>query len=114
MCPPLKETEVSLHGATGGGLNVAGSADIDFQLQGKPYHFCFCVAELRGVDVLLGLDFLMAMGAKVDLAAMQVTIGEQEVRIGDSGVSPVHAVRVKALEMLPAGTARVVPARVDH
>jgi hypothetical protein len=83
-------------------------ADITFQLQGKPYHTSFCVADVEVVDVLLGLDFLMSVGARVDLAKMLVIIGEQKVRIGSGDITPVHAVRLVDNEVLPAGSANIL------
>ena len=38
------------------------------------------------MNLLLGLDFLISVSANEDLAAMQVTIEEQEVRIGNEGI----------------------------
>ena len=112
LCPPLKPTSVALRGASGAQLSVEGAADVTFRLQGKSYHFWFCIAELKGVDILLGLDFLMSVKAKVDLASMRVTIGEQEVRIGSEGVEPAHAVRLLERDVLPAGTANLFHAYV--
>jgi hypothetical protein len=78
-CGPLRPATVNLHGASGAGLKVHGTSQIEFALQGVPYVYDVCIAEIWGIDVLVGLDFLIDVGPLIDLARLQVTLGNESV-----------------------------------
>ena len=44
-------------------------------MHGYKYHVNLVVANLGAVDVILGMDFLLAYGAIIDLAADTVSLG---------------------------------------
>ena len=49
-CDPLRPATVNLHGTSGAGLKVHGMSWIEFTLQGIPYLYDVCVAEIQGIE----------------------------------------------------------------
>ena len=75
---PLKEAPVTLSGASGNGIVIDGYVVVDFYLDDAKHRYPMLVGGLHGVDILLGLDWLMAVGAIVDYTRMVATLGRQQ------------------------------------
>ena len=71
---PLKRTEQILTGAGGASLNVVGITCVFLQVQGAVLQATMYVGDLKGVDVLLGMDWLTRVGAIIDLGRMELTV----------------------------------------
>jgi hypothetical protein len=70
-----------------------------------PYVYDVCVAEIQGIDVLVGLDFLIDVGAHIDLAKLQVTLGNQKVPIRTHRLEPTITAHTMEESRIPARTA---------
>ena len=65
----------SLHGSNGQLLRVYGAVDQTFELHDWKYNQRFQVADTgQALDGLLGLDFLVAVAAKINLGSMTLAI----------------------------------------
>ena len=71
---PLKRTEQVLTGAGGTSLNVIGITCIFMHVQGAVLQATMYVGDLKGVDILLGMDWLTRVGAIIDLGRMELTV----------------------------------------
>ena len=117
LCGPMVRAEVGLHGASGATVEVSGFTTMGFKLRGAPFVYDFCVADVQGVDTLLGLDFLMSVGAKLDLENLTLTIGVHEVPVETGSrlyrLSPVPTVAVTDDVEIPAHSRMMVDVTVS-
>ena len=67
---PIQPTSTCLRGASGKQLSLAGWAMVKFVIQKLPYQWPMLIGDLDGVDVLLGLDWLIDTKAKIDFSTM--------------------------------------------
>ena len=56
----------------------------------------------RGIDVLVVLDFLLAVGARIDLAKVQVMLGNQKVPIHTQQLEPTITAHAMEESCIPA------------
>ena len=95
-CCAYYPSKAKLYGASGKSLKIQGEFMMNFLLQGSPYHTECVVGDLGDVDCLLGLDFLIAVGAKIDLGDMTISISRTIARLRDHvgpEIYPVHVER---------------------
>ncbi len=72
---PIKgPANAMLTGASGTSLTLHGTAFITFGLCGLLYTYPFIVADIGGIDALLGMDFLRSVRAEIDLGEMVVKL----------------------------------------
>ena len=114
-CCAYQPSDVKLRGASGSNLRVHGEFVMNFVLQNTQYHTDCVVGDLGDIDCLLGLDFLMAVGARIDLGDMTISISRTIARLRDHPgpeIYPVYAEKtttcdgyaVTALECLIGAT----------
>jgi len=83
---PLVPSKTRLRGASGKDISLYGTSKIRFRIgsdvqQDEPratYTYEVLVGELKGVDMLLGLDWLIAASAKIDFGSMTAVIGPRQ------------------------------------
>ena len=73
----LKRCRQKLHGASGKSLNIIGVSKIYFRVEGIIYSAPVFVGDLTGVDMLLGMDWLIRARAKIDFEDMTLKINPQ-------------------------------------
>ena len=61
-----------LHGASGNPITVLGCTKIQFQIGRMHFVYKMLIGVLKGVDALLGVDWLQAAGALIDFKKMQM------------------------------------------
>ena len=67
----MSGADAALQGANGQSLQVYGAVNQTFELQCWTYNQRFQVTDTgQALDGLLGLDFLVAVAAKIDLGSM--------------------------------------------
>ena len=76
---PLKPVKQTVKGASGSQLRVDGWATIRFTIEGYPYTGQVLVGELSGVDMLLGMDWLTQVRARIDFNAMIAELRHDQV-----------------------------------
>ena len=81
----LQPTKVALKGAAGKPIPLLGLCELTFTIDKQgvqptemTYQHQFLVGDLQGVDVLLGIDWLVAVNAVIDFGAMMATIGPMQ------------------------------------
>jgi hypothetical protein len=96
-----------LSGASGIEIRVDGKVCASFWLGDTRYDYDMLVGDLQGLDMLLGLDWMKAVGAQIDFATMQATFGPRQwVQLRDTKRDPatgVGYVKVLADRKLLAG-----------
>ena len=75
---PLRPTQHRASGASGTRLQIDGLVRMAFRISKAIYTFGFLVGNLKGIDCLLGLDWLHSVGAVVNFAAMTAVLGPRE------------------------------------
>ncbi len=76
----LKPTNAKLRGATGKTIPLDGIADITFSFlsDNEPnrveHNYSVLVGHLQGVEMLLGIDWLISVNAQVDFGSMTTTV----------------------------------------
>ena len=89
----MSAADAALRGANGQSLRVFGAIDQTFELQGLNYNQRFQIADTgQALDGLLGLDFLVAVAAKIDLGNMTLAIGKKQIREASCAPETVYAV----------------------
>ena len=63
--PPLTKKHITLQSANGGELEVAGTAELQFKIQGMKYTHDFLVVGDLSRRVILGRDFLIKNNARI-------------------------------------------------
>ena len=99
LCPVRQK----LKGASGKELRVDGWTHLPFEIEKLPYETNVLVGELYGVDLLLGMDWLTSVQAKINFDAM---IAE---------LRPNHIIRLRTTENMEtnARDVYVVPEKND-
>jgi len=102
---PLRSTNVRLNGAGGKEISLDGEVTAQFWVGDTRYKYVFLVGDLQGVDLLLGLDWMRAVGAVVNFATMKAVFGPtQEVQLrAHKPNNGVGFVRVHGTNTLVAG-----------
>ena len=67
--------------ATGQFVNIIGSAFIEVNINGEKWFYTVYVADNLTFDLLLGTDFMLQAGVKIDFSRLLAKIGLQEVNI---------------------------------
>ena len=76
---------VNLYGASGKKIALLGRSDVQFWIGCVQYSYPVLIGELSGVDMLIGMDWLVAVEAKLDFESMSIRIGPtQEVSLWTS------------------------------
>jgi hypothetical protein len=80
-----------LSGASGANIRVDGKVFAQFWIGDTRYDYAMLVGDLQGLDILLGLDWMKAVGANIDFCTMIATFGpRQQVQLRDK-VRPEEA-----------------------
>ena len=85
-CGELRPADdVNLFGASGKRIPIRGRCLIQFWIGHALYEYPILVGELFGVDMLIGMDWLIAVEAQLDFERMTIMIGPtQEVSLSTS------------------------------
>ena len=89
---PLRSTKVCLHGASGQSLNVMGEVSLYFRIDNLVYVAEVLVGNVTGVDMLLGLDWLIRARAVIDFGTMTINL------------HPRHSVKIRTGPMVQTNT----------
>ena len=93
----LAAADLPLFGASGTPLSMYGAVDLTLEIQSCKYSQRFQVVDIgqQSVSGILGLDFLIAVAAKIDLGNMTLTIGKRPVPGLVGKQSTVYAVMLE-------------------
>ena len=84
-CGPLQKCDARLVGASGKPLAVEGIIRLTFSTTAEPgsdsyeYQHWILVGDLKGIDLLLGVDWLRSAGAQIDFGRMRVMVGPNAI-----------------------------------
>ena len=78
-CGELSPAEdVNLYGNSGKKITLHGRARIQFWIGKVHYDYAVLIGEPSGVDMLIGMDWLIAVQARLDFDLMTVKIGPMQ------------------------------------
>ena len=101
VCRP---TGVVLRSASGDDCQVTGVADVTFSLQGESYTQPMYITAMGDVELLLGMDFLFAKQAVIDLKAQVLSLPGHDVPLRTRDLKSPLAARVKRAIDVEGGT----------
>ena len=97
----LKKCRQKMHGASGKSLDIIGITTIYFRVEGIIYKAPVFVGDLKGVDMLLGMDWLVRAQAKIDFERMTLEL------------NPRHTVQLSTTPMVRREAFAVTTETVD-
>jgi hypothetical protein len=110
--PPLEDTSIALHGASGSDLEVRGQITTLVRVGSKVLAQTLIIGTLSGPDLLLGRDWLFDNGVELNFSKRTMTIhGPATSRTKENHVSLLTA---KCRGPVPARTVRRLHATVKN
>ena len=110
---PIQPTKRRASGAGGEKLDIKGWVKFPFRIGASNYTYSFLVGNLSGIDCLLGLDWLMSVGALIDFASMQAEFGPKvKVQLSTEPLQ-INFCKVVEGQVLAARAHTVVNCRSD-
>ena len=104
---PLDKFEQDLQSASGELINIKGRTQVELVINGSKYKLDIVVADVDA-DVILGLDFLMKEGGKLDLGTSTLSIRGQTLKLSCYGTIGCYRVVVSERTEIPARSEMII------
>ena len=100
----LSSTTTSLKGADNHQLKLHGETVVDLTMNDSTFSVRMVVANLGGLQGILGMDFLSAQQAKLDMEEGVLVCGEEEYELYHRQDASCHLVRLDGVVEVPGRT----------
>ena len=109
---PLDNFDSSIVSASGNKLNTMGKTRVCFEINDTSCAMDVVIAEKMDVDVIMGLDFMIAHSVKVDIEGMAININGKTCSVKQAGKIGCHRVVVSEHVVVPERTEIIFPGKV--
>ena len=110
--PKLRKRNDLLTTASGEPIAIEGGCRLAVSIGGQKYRISVVVGEVHGIQGILGMDFLMKSGAKIDLAEGVLHLHGRVVQLQKEAQTACARIRVEESVRIPAGSETFVKATV--
>ena len=110
-CPEVgvsRPTGVVLRSASGDDCRISGVSTVTFSLNGESYKHPMYITAMGDVELLLGMDFLFAKQAVIDLKGRVLSLPGHNVPLRTQDLKSPLAARVKRAIEIQGGTQHLV------
>ena len=94
----------------GGPSASLGAADFDITIAGMPFQMNMHILSLKPVEMILGMDFLSSVDAKLDLSAGVLHISGTPISLCHYSELPTFRIKTRKREVVKAKTGRFLEA----
>lgn len=100
--PALEKSEIILVAAGGESMNVYGEVNLEVKIAGNIFCIAVVVADLEGMDGLLGIKFLGGEGCSIDVENGILTFKNKQIFMHRNGNSDCYVIRTKFGQVIPS------------
>lgn len=109
----LEKVPHTLSAANGSSINVHGKLFVDFDLDNQMFSYEFLVADLHGIDLIFGEDFLEDFDVNIKFGKAYMLIGKHKIKLMRQENNRLARIRLENTVTIPAESEITTTAKLD-